>query len=197
VARASKRRSSGGRKPRMSLDWVVNEDTYGREALIAVPNGTVSAAPLTYAPFLWQEEMYAAAIVRTRAAFPEGEKQFVKAVVGHIGVQMTSWLAGNSQHAMLRIVKKPQSFTTAGAIVDSSYNPLDWAYSNERFAWQELLHDQFTAGTAVRTLVRVRATVNQWLEPDEALYMVYANESGGANTITFRPYLRTLMRAGA
>lgn len=179
----------------MSLDWVVNEDTYGRDAVISVPSGTRAAAPLTYAPFLWQTEMYAAAIVRTRAAFPEGEKQFVKAVVGHVGMATSTWAAGNAILAGLRIVKKPQDFASAAAITDAGYDPLDWAYSNERFAWQEVLHDTFTAGTATRSIVRVRATVNQWLEPDEALYLVYSNESG--QTLLFRPYLRTLMRAAS
>lgn len=180
----------------MRLDWVVNEDTYGRDGLIGVPAGNIAAAPLTYAPFLWQTEMFSAAVVRTRAAFPEGEKQFVKAVVGHIGYNPGAWSAGSSMEFMLRIVKKPQDFSTAGAITDAAYNPMDWAYSNERFAWQSYVFDAFQAGTEHRTWLTVRANVNQWLEPDEALYLVYAN-TGAATTVSvnFRPFLRTLMRA--
>jgi len=180
----------------MKLDWVVNEDTYGREALIGVPVGSVLAAPLTYAPFIWQTEMYQAPIVRSRSAFPEGEKQFVKAVVGHMRWSTSTWALGNAYECMLRIVKKPQSFATAGAIVDTGYDPTDWAYSNERFVWQALLFDVFTAGTEQRSSMMVRATVNQWLEPDEALYMVYANTGPNSNiAVTFCPYLRTLMKA--
>jgi len=182
----------------MKLDWVVNEDTYGREATVTVPNGNTAAAPLTYAPFLWQTEMFAAAIVRTRAAFPEGEKQFVKAVVGHIGVNTSTWAVGNRFECMLRIVKKPMDFATAGAIVDTGYDPCDWVYSNERFAWQRYLYAFFTAGSgaAQSLVVPVRATVNQWLEPDEGLYLVYANTGSNTNvSLTFHPFLRTLMRA--
>lgn len=193
MARA--RRSFRRRRRDMKLDWVVNEDTYGREAVITVPDTGVQAAPLTYAPFIFLEEMYAAAIVRGRSAFPEGEKQFVKAVVGQIGFTMSSWALGNSVNLMLRIVKKPQSFQTAGAIVDTGYSPFDWAHANERFAWQQLVFDVFSSANGYRNVINVRATVNQWLEPDEALYFVYANESGGNNSVTFRPYLRTLMKS--
>lgn len=192
------RRKSGGRRGgnRMRLDWVVNEDTYGRDAQITVPIGTVSAAPLTYAPFIWQTEMFAAAIVRTRAAFPEGERQFVKSVVGYINFNTSAWAAGSAMDCMLRIVKKPQEFGSAGAVVDSNYSATDWAYANERFAWQKSLYDLYQPGTEYRNQVYVKATVNQYLEPDEALFLVYSNDGPGAGVaLTFRPWLRTLMRA--
>jgi len=179
----------------MQLDWVCNEDTYGLLAVSSVPNGTISMFPLTYPRFVVNELITGAALGRLGSAFPEGEKQYVKAVRGHIGLAMSSWAAGNSMNLFFRIVKKTMDTGTGGAITDGAYALDDVAFANERFAWQDYIFDTFTAGTATKSMVRVKATVNQWLEPDEALYLAVQNESGASNSVQVRLLLRTLMKA--
>jgi len=94
-----------------------------------------------------------------------------------------------------RIIKAPMDTGTGAMIADPLYNLDDDQFANERFPWQEVVFDTFTAGTATRSLIRVKATVNQWLEPNEALFFLTQNNSGGSNTMQIRPWLRTLMRA--
>lgn len=179
----------------MRLDWVVNEDSYGSDSIIAVPNANIAAVPLTYPRFMVAQLLLGPGLNRTGAAFPEGEKQFVKAVVGQVSMAQSFWNAGSSIDLMMRITKKPMDTATAGAITDAGYSLNDYTFANERFAWQRRYFDTFTAGTAVASNFTVRATVNQWLEPDEALYFMFENQSGTGQTLQFRMYLRTLMKA--
>lgn len=179
----------------MKLDWVVNEDTYGRNAAIVVNGGNAAAAPLTYPRFVNQVNINLGGVLRLGGAFPDGEKQFVKAVVGTIHWQPSVWAAGTILDFTLRITKKPFDAITGGAIVDAAYDLQDEAFANERFAWQFRERDNFIAGTETSKGCRVRATVNQWLEPDEALYLFYQNDI--TSNITFFPMLRTLMKAEA
>jgi len=190
------RRSRGGN--RMKLDWVVNEDTYGREAAISLPAGQRAALPLTYPRFTVSQLIGGTAVLdRTGGAFPEGERQYVKAVVGMCGWNMSSWAVGNACRIIMRIVKKPMEWATALAIVDTNYDLNDSDWANERFAWQHVVDDVFGSANGYGTQVRVKANVRQYLEPDEALYLIVQNESGGGNTVSFRPMLRTLMKAEA
>jgi len=180
----------------MRLDWVVNEDSYGREASASIPAANIASFPLTYPRFLVAQVVSPVGTFdRTGGAFPEGEKQYVKAVVGMCGWNMSSWAVGNACRIIMRIVKKPMEFATAGSLTDANYDLNDSNFANERFAWQHVVDDSFNDANGYRSFVNIRATVNQWLEPDEALFLMVQNESGGGNTITFRPMLRTLMKA--
>jgi len=178
----------------MTLDWVVNEDTYGLDGLITLPQNTIAAAPLTYPRRMVEQLLWGPAATRTGSAFPEGEKQFVKAVRGYILLTPPTFAIGNMMRCHFRITKKPMDSASAGAITDASYTigaigSADFA--NERFAWQTCL-----TGTDQDIIqVHVNANVNQWLEPDEALYLFIENLSNWAVTLTFVPYLRTLMKA--
>lgn len=181
----------------MSLDWVVNEDTYGTDATIALGPGTIAAAPLTYPRRMVEQLLWGPGLTRDGAAFPEGEKQFVKAVVGWIWVTPPTFAVGNVLRLAWRITKKPMDTQTGGAITDAAYTIIQSgssSFANERFAWQNGL-----IGVDNDILmVRVRATVNQWLEPDEALFIFYENNSSGlTGAISQTPYLRTLMKAEA
>lgn len=195
MAKARMRRRSGGRGGR--LDWVVNEDTYGVGAIIAVAPGDLAAAPLTYPQFATQAVITTASAIRWRSAYPEGEKQFVKAVRGHIFMNVSTWAAGSIIDTTLRIVKKPFDTASGAAIAEASYDLQIAEYANERFAWQEAYYDSFTGGAPFKTVFRVKATVNQWLEPDEALFLMFQNDSSSTNTLSYRPILRTLMRAAS
>lgn len=184
----------------MRLDWVVNEDTYGILATNTVPVNTIAAVPLTYPRFMFDELMGGPGISRRGGAFPDGKKQFCKAVVGHVCLSTPTWAIGSTLVWHFRIVKKPMDFLTAAAITDPAYSIADDIFANERFVWQEIMYDSFTFGQPIRTTLRVRASVNQWLEPDEALWFVIDLATGAApfvNTarLDYRPYLRTLMKA--
>lgn len=178
----------------MLLDWVVNEDTYGSQAVITVAAGGIAAAPLTYPQTFRIETIDQGGNLRAGAAFPEGSRQFVKAVVGQITWNISVWAAGSTLDCIFRIVKKPFDAITGAAITDAIYALNDDRFANERFAWQRVIHDTFTAGTAFGTTCHVKATVNQWLEPDEALFLIYENLNV-SGSIVFVPYLRTLMKA--
>lgn len=179
----------------MDLDWVVNEDTYGPDGVIGLPPSTIAAAPLTYPRRMVEQLLWGPGAARDGAAFPEGEKQFVKAVVGFIQVTPPTFAVGNVLRLYFRITKKPMDTQTAGAITDGAYTIGQagaYSFANERFAWQRGL-----IGVDNDILqVPVKATVNQWLEPDEALFIFYENNSSGlTGTITMTPFLRTLMKA--
>lgn len=192
MARSSKRSKGGGRqKSRMKYDWVVNDSTYGNVSIVA--NAGVAAFPLTY------PQMQLVADINTGGAvggyaYPETrQKQFVKAVSGWMTYEPSSWVAGVRSHWLARIVKKPMDYTTGDAIADALYSLFSAVYANERFAWQHCQFEPFNTGSNFANLVRVRATVNQWLEPDEALYMVFESDNLGVSNNTIQFYLRTLM----
>jgi len=194
------RARSGGKgrarsRGRMALDWVVNEDTYGANASISVPANGIGAAPLTFPKFMQYVNigLPAAFTARGGAAWPDGEKQFVKAVMGEIIIIPSSWAIGTVLSGAIRIVKKPMDTATAGMIADPLYGLQAWEFANERFSWQTVLENRFTDAGMYTQKVRVKATVNQWLEPDESLWVVY--ESFNSLSIVFLPYLRTLMKA--
>jgi len=193
MARSAKRQ--GGAKSRMKLDWVVNEDTYGTLSANNIPNGTISAFPLTYPRSVVNESITQAPLTRYGSAFPEGEKQFVRAVVGWVEWSPGTWAAGSVIRMIMRITKKPMDIATGAAITDAGYSLGADNFANERFAWQRGVNDSFVAGTETRSLMTVNAKVNQWLEPDEALYFMWQNLSGVTQTVASRLYLRTLMRA--
>jgi len=188
------------RKPRMKLDWVVNEDTYGIAGYITVPVGSQAAVPLTYPRFMVGEELLGLGINRGGHAWPEGEKQFVKAVRGSVQCSTSGWAAGGGIFWRFRIVKKPIDFVSGGAIVDNNYDLVNDTFANERFAWEETVTDAFQFGSPIKTQVRVRATVNQWLEPDESLFLIMEvpatiGDFGSNARLAALPLLRTLMRA--
>jgi len=177
----------------MKLDWVVNEDTYGVNSANNVPSGTIVAQPLTYPRFLVAEAITAAPLTRWGSAFPEGEKQFVRAVRGHITYSPDGWALGSNMNMLLRITKKPMDLATGAAVVDPLYNLFDESFANERFSWQHHIYDVAIGGLEKRTIVNVHCTVNQWLEPDEAMFVVMDNI--GNTRIDTVCFLRTLMRA--
>lgn len=192
MARGKKR---GGRVARPKLDWVVNADTYGlSDSLIAVPNGITVARPLTFPKMLQAMPLWDGSNVGGSAYPTDGDRQFVKAVSGHLYWRPSSWVAGQNMTMFFRIVKKPMDFTTLDAIVDSLYSLTDADYANERFAWQLINDEAFNTGANFVGTVRVKATVNQWLEPDEALYLVCQMEGQGVSQVLVSPFLRTLMR---
>ena len=179
----------------MKLDWVVNEDTYGPSGNFTLPNTTIAAAPLTIPrrQILQADALGAPPGPWTGAAFPEGEKQFVKAVRGHVLLTPPTFALGNVVTIGMRIQKFKMDLASGGAILDASYSILNitsFHFANERWPWQEIYRtvDNDIAG------FRVKATVNQWLEPDEALYFLIENQSNFTATLVFTPYLRTLMR---
>lgn len=105
-----------------------------------------------------------------------------------------TFAVGNVITLGFRIQKFKMDLASGGAILDASYGILGataFHYANERWPWQEI----YRAVDNDITVWRVKATVNQWLEPDEALYFLIQNDSNFAFTAVMTPYLRTLMRA--
>ncbi len=177
----------------MKLDWVVNDECYGTTAY-AIPNGSIIGIPLTFSRHVMTEDTFAAGTV-PGTSFPQGKRQFVKAVKGVMNFFVSQWAVGSTVDVMYRIAKKPQDLVSTGAITDPAYNLFLARFANERFAWQHSHYDTFTAGTLYKTQINVHAAVNQWLEPDEALFMFIHNVSGAAQTLRLASYLRTLMKA--
>lgn len=180
----------------MSLDWVVNNLTYGASATITLPNNTIGVAPLTIPRRQIQQADVLGAPPGpfSGAAFPEGEKQFVKAVRGTILLPPQSFAVGTSITIGMRIQKFRMDLGTGGAIFDASYSILNassYHFANERWPWQFITRQSDNDISAFN----VKATVNQWLEPDEALYICIEQASSLTTTLVFGLYLRTLMRA--
>lgn len=175
----------------MVMDWVVNDDTYSITP-VAVPNGDIVALPLVYPRHVLQE----ATTWNSPGgyAFPDAGRQFVKAVRGQVVVIPGTWAVGSSFRMMMRIVKKPMDFTTGEAVADALYDLYAAAFANERFCWQHLKNEFYNLGNAWEVMT-VRATVNQWLEPDEGLYFIAHNQSGITQTLVLNTFLRTLVSA--
>lgn len=190
----TKRRSSKGRSARVKYDWVVNDRTYGRTSVTTVPNGTVAAFPLTYPKMQQSQPLWSGSNVGGSAFPTDGDRQYVKAVSGTVTWTPNAWIAGVRMDHLMRIVKKPMDFTTEDAIADALYDLYDADYANERFSWQHHAFEPFNSGSNFPDLVRVKATVNQWLEPDEALFIIVESDMVGIASLTYRFYLRTLMR---
>jgi len=189
MARSSRRRSSTRRK--MQLDWVVNDDTYSNSP-VSVGNGGIIAVPLVYPRFVLQE----ATVWNSPGAyaFPDAGRQFVKAVRGHFALVPGTWAAGSTFRCIARITKKPMDLATGDAVADALYSLDNAAFANERYAWQEFYSEQFAMGGSAE-VKRVKATVNQWLEPDEGLYIIFHNFSGITQTLNMQMFLRSLVGA--
>lgn len=175
---------------RKRLDWVVNEDCYG-SSLAAQP-ASIFAVPLVY-PKAWMTYDSTFGPTIPGYAFPDAGRQKVVAVVGDILYNPGTWAAGSVVRMIYRIVKKPMDFNTGDAIADATYTLFDSAYANERFVWQNVTYDTFVLGATQRERIHVRAKVNQWLEPDEGLYLMVDNESGVSQTINHQFFLRSLL----
>lgn len=191
------------RSKRTAYDWVVNEDTYGITSDNGVPVGGIVAMPLTYPRMMFQDAFGGfggGATTRLQSAFPEqANRQFVKMVRGSIQGRVSSWVAGDQIHVRFRVVKKPMDFFSGGMVADAGYDLFQDMFANERFCWQHTHYDTFVAGTTDRNVIRIAATCNQTLEPDEALWLVVDSLTGGlfgSNVrFDFQCALRTLMRA--
>lgn len=195
MARSSRGSRNSSSRSRRKLDWVVNEDTYGVSSAVAIPPTGIAALPLTYPRMMVGEELMGLPVTRGGHAWPEGEKQFVKAVRGQLFWANSQWGMGAILNLAFRIVKKPIDWASAAAITDATYTLSIDTYANERFAWEFKVMDAFTGGEAMRNSLVVKATVNQWLEPDEALFIFMENNSSFTNNTTVTSYLRTLMLA--
>lgn len=192
---ARSKKGGGSRFKRRSVDWVVNDATYGGS--IAVANTGLVALPLTIPQM--QQDIATLGIGGggpTTAFgwnFPEPNARLrVKAVMGHFTTVPSVWAVGSAYRWLARIVKKPMDLATGTAIADALYSLADSEYANERFSWQTMRLQRFDLGAAGET-VSVRANVNQSLEPDEALWFIFENISGVTQTITLQTYLRTLV----
>lgn len=190
---AKSRRGRRAKSRRMTLDWVVNADSYGRVPLNITPAGGPGAVPLTYPKMMLANPIWGGGNIGGNAMPTDGDRQFVKAVSGHIYWRPSSWVAGNSLTFWARVVKKPMDLTTGAAIADALYALNDDDYANERFAWQYVNDEAFNTGNNFASTLRVKATVNQWLEPDEALYMMVQMDGVGVASLNVWFYLRTLM----
>jgi len=195
-------RSKGSsRSRRMSVDWVVNEDTYGIDSDNNVPVGGIVAVPLTYPKFMFEDTFGGFVGTRLQTSMPEQkDRQFVKMVRGVILTRTSSWVSGDTVSVRFRIVKKPMDFFSGAMVAEAGYDLWRDIYANERYAWQFTHYDTFVAGTTDRDIINVSARVNQSLEPDEALWLV-ADSLGGAAPfasnvrLDYTCALRTLMKA--
>lgn len=194
MARSRRKSSRGSRVARPKMDWVVNATTYGRSSVATVPNLDVAAFPLTYPKMMLALPTWAAINIGGNAMPTDGDRQFVKAVSGFVTHLPNAWVAGTRLQINMRIVKKPMDITTQEAIADGLYSLGDADYANERFAWQDIKFEAFNTGANFADRTRVVCNVNQWLEPDEALFLIVEPDCIGIASITFAFYLRTLMR---
>lgn len=185
-----------GSKSKAQFDWVVNELTYGRSSLQTVPDGVVAAFPLTIPAMQLTEDLFGfGGLAVGGQAFPQRQdRQFVKAVSGYINWEPSSWVAGTRFETIIRIVKKPMDANTGDAIADALYSLYEATYANERFAWQHRAFEPFNTGSNFQNIVRVKATINQYLEPDEALYVIVESQALGIPNVNWTFFLRTLLR---
>lgn len=191
----SKGRGRRASARRMKYDWVCNEETYAR-TFRALPPGVAPAAfPLTFPKMQQAMPIWGlgGADIGGNAFPTDGDRQFVKAVSGHIYWRPSGWAAGNNMTVWFRIVKKPMDLNTGDAIADALYDLTSADFANERFAWQYAHDEAFNTGSNFAGNLRVKATVNQWLEPDEALYFIGAYAAAGGITVSVAMLLRTLM----
>jgi len=190
----SRKRGSGRSRPKMKYDWVVNEETYNAAQVPLAGALVPNAFPLTFPKMQQAMPIWGLGGANIGGnAFPtDGDRQYVKAVSGYVYWRPSAWIAGNSMTLFLRIVKKPMDLNTGDAIVDALYDLNTADFANERFAWQFVHDEAFNTGSNFRGNLRVQATVNQWLEPDEGLYLIAAANSGSM-TINLVMFLRTLM----
>lgn len=179
----------------MKYDWVVNEETYDRSPTNIGGAGIPFAFPLTFPKMQQQMPIWGLGGANIGgSAFPtDGDRQFVKAVSGHLFWSPSGWAAGNGFTVWYRIVKKPMDLNTGDAIVDALYDLQDADFANERFSWQYVHNEAFNTGSNYQGNLRVKATVNQWLEPDEALYLIAQCQGVGGVTCNLFRFLRTLM----
>lgn len=191
-SRRSSSRSSSRRK-KMVLDWVVNDDTYSTSN-ITIGNTQTAALPLVYPRYVLQE--VTAWNSPGSYAFPDAGRQFVKAVRGVVVTLPSSWAVGSTFRMMMRIVKKPMDFITGEAIVDSTYSLFNAGHANERFVWQHLKNEYYNFGNAWEH-TRIHATVNQWLEPEEGLYLIMENQSGFTQNLVNTVFCRSLVGSEA
>lgn len=192
----SRTRGRGRSQSKSRYDWVVNDQSYSRFANNIGGAGTVFAFPLTLPAM--QQTMPIVGFGGADAggfAFPQSQdRQFVKAVSGHMYYTPSGWAAGNSMTLWLRIVKKPMDWVTGDAIADSLYALDEAQFANERFVWQHIRNEAFNTGANFADNIRVKASVNQYLEPDEALFMIASAMTAGGISINLTLFLRTLMR---
>lgn len=191
MARSAKK----GRFKRQSVDWVVNDSTYG--GAVSVANAGLVALPLTIPQM--QQDIATMGIGGGGPTtsfgwnYPEPNARLrVKAVMGHFAMLPSVWAAGSSFTWLARIVKKPMDLATGAAIADALYSLAASEYANERFSWQRYARQRWDMGSAGET-VTVKANVNTSLEPDEALWFIFENISGITQTITVTTFLRTLV----
>lgn len=178
------------------MDWVVNDDTYGPLSSGSVANGGLVANTLTVP----QRELDAAsaggAIPWGGYSFPEQKGGMVAfAVRGQYVLTPSAWAVGNSYRVLCRLVVKPFEYQSAGgAILDANYT-LDTAeFANERFLWQRVHYEQFGAGD-YGEIFPLNWSGKCFIPEDSALFFIIENVSGTTQTIAFRQYLRTLVRA--
>lgn len=190
-------RTRRGRAKRMPVDWVVNDETYGQ--VYNTPNATQGSAALTLPGQFGYDVDSGLAIPIGKYQFPEqSDGQIVKAVRGQFYAVPSTWAVGSVYSLMVRLVVKPIEVDSGipTIILDPAYTLFQPPYANERILWQRLIFNRFDLGTATEVHeVNWRGTVR--LKSDEALWVIFENQSGITQTATWRFFLRTLMRAEA
>lgn len=176
------------------MDWVVNDYTYGQDGNL--PNASQVALPLTIPQFMETTTNIAQTTLIPRYALPEQSGgQVAYAVRGHYEISPTTWAVGSAYRLMMRLVVKQTEYNAVvNAIEDPNYSLFAAAYANERLLWQRLHFEQFGGGDYGEVFQLDWKGLAR-IKEDEALFLYIENQSGITQTVRFRPYLRTLMRA--